>query len=381
MVADQLIRQSDGSGVLNEDVGELEFAVSEDHRHWHFFQFMRYELVPSTGGEVVARDQKTGFCLGDRYNIDPSDSLPGEPPMPGVFDVPPSGDWCAQDDPERTNLTMGVSVGYGDDYKALIDGQSIDITDVPEGRYHLVHRVNARVLESDYSNNAASVLLELRRPSGSDDPPTVRVLGVCEDSARCSENAAATTLPDQGPVSSGKYRTDVFEPTVSFRVGEGWVTYSPAEESDNVGLYKQDEEALSFLNGHTVLDPSKLPEEVPVPAPKDMVAWLQEHPYLDAGEPTPANVGGVSGTQLDVVVSPATKDYPQGCTVPCVPGWDLSEGQYAYYFVSGYETRLIVLDVEGETVIVAIEAPEETFEEFLPKAQEVLDTVEWKPEP
>ena len=185
MSADQLINRSDGSTRLNKDVGELRFEESEDHRHWHFFQFMRYELVRPTDEEAVAPDQKTGFCLGDRYNTDPSDSLPGEPPMPGVFDVPPSNDWCAQDDPERTTLTMGLSVGYGDDYQAFLDGQSIDITDVPEGYYYLVHRVNASVLESDYSNNAASILLELRWPSSSDGPPTARMLAVCEDSARC----------------------------------------------------------------------------------------------------------------------------------------------------------------------------------------------------
>ena len=186
MVADQVISYSDGSTRLNQDVGELQFAESEDHRHWHFFQFMRYELARPADEEAVAPDQKTGFCLGDRYNTDPSDTLPREPPMPGAFDVPPSNDWCAQNEPDRTTLTMGLSVGHGDNYKAFLDGQSIDITDVPEGHYYLVHRLNASVSESDYSNNAASVLLELQRPNGSDAPPIARVLAVCEDSASCS---------------------------------------------------------------------------------------------------------------------------------------------------------------------------------------------------
>jgi hypothetical protein len=46
--------------------------------------------------------------------------------------------------------------------------------------------VNAEVRESDYSNNASSVLLELRRPNGSDEPPAIEVLGSCADTARCS---------------------------------------------------------------------------------------------------------------------------------------------------------------------------------------------------
>jgi hypothetical protein len=186
MVADQVITRSDRSTKLNPRVGQLRFVESEDHRHWHFYRFMRYELVRPADGAVVAPDQKTGFCIGDRYNTDPRVRLRGEPPMPGVFDVPPNNDWCAENDPDRLNLTMGLSVGYGDNYLAFLDGQSIDVANVPEGNYYLVHRVEADVRESDYSNNAASVLLELRWPSGFDDPPAISMLASCADTARCS---------------------------------------------------------------------------------------------------------------------------------------------------------------------------------------------------
>ena len=41
--------------------------------------------------------------------------------------------------------------------------------------------------------------------------------------------------------------------------------------------------------------------------------------------------------------------------------------------------RFIIVDVsEGETVIIQISAPTDAFDEFLPKAQNVLDSVEWK---
>ncbi len=177
MVADQVITRSDGSTKLNPGVGQLRFVESEDHRHWHFFRFMRYELVRAADGAVVAPDQKTGFCIGDRYNTDPRLRLPGEPPMPGVFEVSRS---------VPIGLAMGLSVGYGDNYLAFLDGQSIDVTDVPEGNYYLVHRVEADVREGDYSNNAASVLLKLRWPSGSDKPPAITMLASCADTARCS---------------------------------------------------------------------------------------------------------------------------------------------------------------------------------------------------
>ena len=200
MAADQVVHRSDGSTELNPGVGELRFAESEDHRHWHFFRFMRYELVRPADRAVVAPDRKTGFCLGDRYDTDPGVRLPGEPRNPGTFDVPPTGDWCGQDDPRRLRLTMGLSVGYGDDYQALLDGQSIDITDVAEGKYYLVHRVNAEVREGDYSNNASSVFLELRWPNGSDEPPAIAVLASCADTARCSPEQAR--YPPTAPASA-----------------------------------------------------------------------------------------------------------------------------------------------------------------------------------
>ena len=105
--------------------------------------------------------------------------------MPGVFDVPPNNDWCGRDDPERLNLTMGLSVGYGDNYLAFLDGQSIEVTNVPDGNYYLVHRVEDDVRESDYSNNAASALLKLRWPNGFDNPPKIATLASCADTASC----------------------------------------------------------------------------------------------------------------------------------------------------------------------------------------------------
>jgi hypothetical protein len=42
--------------------------------------------------------------------------------------------------------------------------------------------------------------------------------------------------------------------------------------------------------------------------------------------------------------------------------------------------RYIIVDVRGETVLinVATETQERKFDEFLPKAQKVLDTVKWQ---
>jgi hypothetical protein len=157
MTVGQLVRRADGSTVTYPVEGDIRFVQSETHRHWHFLDFERYDLL-SPAGDTLGRDQKTGFCLGDRYDAARSVELPGEPARPVWTQE------CGRGEPERLIVREGISPGYGDDYVPRLEGQSIDITDLPAGRYALRHRVNVdRTLrESDYGNNEASVTFELR---------------------------------------------------------------------------------------------------------------------------------------------------------------------------------------------------------------------------
>jgi ribosomal protein L14E/L6E/L27E len=45
----------------------------------------------------------------------------------------------------------------------------------------------------------------------------------------------------------------------------------------------------------------------------------------------------------------------------------------------GEKIRFIVVDdIKGETVTIFVESSPQGFEEFMPKAQKVIETVEWK---
>ena len=156
MGVEQLVRRTDGSAATYPVDGEIRFVESETHRHWHFLDFERYDIL-AADGKAVGRDQKTGFCLGDRYNASRSAVIPGEP------DQPVWTQECGRGQPERLVVREGISPGYGDDYVPRLEGQWIDITDLPAGRYVLRHRVNVdRALrESDYGNNRAEVPFDL----------------------------------------------------------------------------------------------------------------------------------------------------------------------------------------------------------------------------
>lgn len=196
--------------------------------------------------------------------------------------------------------------------------------------------------------------------------------------AERTAEAGARTIPGPNePLPAGEYATSLFTPGLTFAVvGEGWrVRYPELPDVFDIG---QAASGIGFLNVRTVFDPSRAAEEVEKSAPQDMVAWIRQHPNLDADEPSPVTVGGVSGTRLDVGVSSAPKDYPKHCSLPCVPLFQLSD-QVSFWMGEGERYRVIVLEgVTGETVTIAIGGPAEEFETFFPKAQEVLDSVEWK---
>jgi hypothetical protein len=156
MSVEQLVRRSDGTTSTYPVDGEIRFVQSETHRHWHFLDFERYDIL-TADGDTVGRDEKTGFCLGDRYNASRSVRLPGEPEQPVWTQE------CGRGQPERLVVREGISPGYGDDYVPRLEGQSIDITGLPAGRYVLRHRVNVdRALrESDYGDNSADVPFDL----------------------------------------------------------------------------------------------------------------------------------------------------------------------------------------------------------------------------
>jgi len=144
----------------------LRYVHSETHQHWHFPAFERYELR-RPDGRLAGRDHKTGFCLRDAYETK-------------ALNLPPV--WtseCARGRPRARTVRQGIAPGFGDDYVPLKEGQSIDVTGL-RGRFVLVHRANPdRVLrEGSYANNAASVLIELRRGGA-------KILRRCPASAAC----------------------------------------------------------------------------------------------------------------------------------------------------------------------------------------------------
>jgi hypothetical protein len=115
MSADQLVALKNGKERVYSGAGTFAYITEETHRHWHWLGFMRYELRRVTDLSLVNPDVKSGFCVADRQPV-------SEYNLPADF---PDPSWCEQDNPAATELLVGMSVGWGDPYKALIEGQEI----------------------------------------------------------------------------------------------------------------------------------------------------------------------------------------------------------------------------------------------------------------
>ena len=198
----------------------------------------------------------------------------------------------------------------------------------------------------------------------------------CGSGSAPQEEAEGRPLPqDPQALSPGQYHSVEFEPPLSFEVGKGW-SNTAAQLSEFIELGQEGEIGfLTFANVTKVYKPGTADV---VDAPKDLVGWLQHHPYLTTSKPQPVTLGGVKGEQLDVFVEDLPKDYHGLCATDCVDIAPLSDDQAAAYFFEVSKRKVFVLeDVKGDTVMIWFAGPPETFDKFAPKAQKVVDSVKW----
>ena len=144
--------------------GAVAFYAGDGHDHWHISRFVTVSLFPTFatptdehGPTYTERNlRKLGFCLTDLVRAPAALRPPNSARRVGF---PVSG--CGVR--ESTSLRIGISVGYGDDYKPFFNHQTVDITGLPSGVYRLcvTANENAMWLEQDGANNSAWVDIDL----------------------------------------------------------------------------------------------------------------------------------------------------------------------------------------------------------------------------
>jgi uncharacterized protein YjbI with pentapeptide repeats len=222
--------------------------------------------------------------------------------------------------------------------------------------------------------------------------------GVTKERLEQAASLGGTTGPDgkplpsepaplkPGPLSPGIYKANDFKPALRFEVGTGWGVLAPIT-ADNLNLIATGSEVgqegqVNFTRPLQVVDPSSLSEAKSAPNTVDeWAAWFQAHPYLDTSDPIRMSVGGASGVSINVIaISPPASSTGFCRDLPCVPLYAGSTIDSVISSYVGVVDRFVILDVGGETVIIDVAATVGKFDQFAPKAQKILKTVEWNSE-
>lgn len=156
---------SEGGAYIDKQVGT--FLWHKEHKHYHFADYVMYKFERlSPEPEVFVDNIKATFCLRDvtRVLLDlPNKSEKGEYKT------------CNQE-------IQGASVGWGETYYFDYPGQSFNVSGKQAGTYKLTTSINPDkyLLESEYSNNSASVTFEL-------DPAAMTVTNIVETPSSAPE--------------------------------------------------------------------------------------------------------------------------------------------------------------------------------------------------
>src|SRR5918997_911383 len=196
----------------------------------------------------------------------------------------------------------------------------------------------------------------------------VLVVSACGGGGRQEQAEAPHLLKDENPLPAGEYHTQEFKPSASFRLEKGWIS---GGEAARQFAFSRDMGQMGFSRVAEVYKPGTPGTEDVVEAPKDMVGWFQHHPYLQTDKPEPVTVGGVKGKQFDLVV---VGDLPRVDVFKD----ELSGGAPISFYPEEKVGIIVLEDVKGETVTIDFESLKPDFDEFAPKAEKVLDTVEWR---
>jgi hypothetical protein len=172
-------------------------------------------------------------------------------------------------------------------------------------------------------------------------------------------------LTCHGALEPGMYRSTILDPTIDFEITSfGWTwDYSAGSfrilaTTSHQEMYSPD--GIYFLRDPAVasLDCVETEEPGVGRSVSDLVAWLEGAPGLAVSEPTPVDIGGLEGMQLDVQLDPGwerTCSYSDPLpTVPLIIR-GTKVGGYNWSIIPEMSMRWYVLDTGDGVLIVDIE--------------------------
>lgn len=124
----------------------VRYETDDGHNHFHLIGVAEYALFEQSRRFKIDDSSKVGFCLVDTEQV--------EEVVDSFYPID-RYNYCNQDDPESTELRMGISPGWRDTYDANTTLQWVDVSDVEPGTYWIgaITDPNNEVVESNEDNN------------------------------------------------------------------------------------------------------------------------------------------------------------------------------------------------------------------------------------
>jgi hypothetical protein len=128
--------------------------------------------------------------------------------------------------------------------------------------------------------------------------------------------------------------------------------------------------------GVTVLEPRAVYDPVVetrrLPLPDDLIAWIADHPDLDADEPEELAVAGLSATSIDVTVT-YPSNGPKGQTAQFIDAFHGS-----WNLESPTRMRLVLLDLPDRPLLIAFSSRPEFFDDSVGQFEALLRSVKFE---
>jgi hypothetical protein len=205
-------------------------------------------------------------------------------------------------------------------------------------------------------------------------------LGLAATAAAAQDTEPAELPEPDTTLEAGRYSSDFVGPTIEFEADDRWLV-GPSGNGPIFTLEYIDVpgSVVSFtrFDGEAFLDscdPSSM--TLVDPSVTRLAEIIAGNPYLNPGPPQVIDVDGFEGLSLDIGVPAYTE-----CSLPYVLIWAIPvEEGGEFVQMANQQSRFLILDVDGDVIVIAIETfPGVPFGGFLEAASQLVESVRITP--
>jgi hypothetical protein len=178
-----------------------------------------------------------------------------------------------------------------------------------------------------------------------------------------------------GPLPAGTYTTQVFSPSITYTVPDGWTNMEDLLGNFLLQIEGDPRFLGIYRNVGAPLGCQEQPDTNVSLYVDDLSTWLTAHPGLIATEPQPVAVGGLQGVFIDVFHDPSgTKTCVGGPPgVPHIVG--AGPSSLTHVLLPGMKERLYLLEYDRGNVTIEVGPEGASLEEYLPAVIPIVESL------